>query len=523
MLTSLRLAAPLFATLVLSTGCGSLAQQADAPATQDAGVLGLDAAPAPTAEAGSVATGDLGPGSPTAPGATASAGSTGGGTPQRSIPRTGGTTLVRPGTSVPAVTNNPGPKVAPSAPIRLGIIGVDTSAIAGQFGQKSTIDTFDRIKTMISYLNANGGVAGHQIKPVFVRVDSAAEFEQAGQVACTSLTQDNTVDMALSLGFPSQSLNTCLLQKGISLFSNMNWASDAQWMAQYPNLFLPVAMRADRYSAAAITSAIQQGTLKSGDKLGVLVEDCAWGNRIYDNVIVPLANKHGVTTEKGTVTCITNLVKDLGPVTQDLMRNALLMATKGATHVFSLSMAEGYFSTTFSRVASTQQYFPKYLVTSVGNPIVAMDQKAIVHFAPDAVKNVIGVGFRPALDVGPKAQPTTQQAAQQNLCKKMDPTWGGARIDGGGIDYFTLDGFYGVCDTLNAIKTVLTSNGNKFGLADMAAGYQSVLVNGVSATAVGGRYGGGVFRHDGLGLASPMAYSATTGRLSYTGTAFAVG
>ena len=59
---------------------------------------------------------------------------------------------------------------------------------------------FDRIKTMISYLNANGGIAGHQIKPVYVRVDSAAEFEQAGQVACTSLTQDNTVDMATTRG-----------------------------------------------------------------------------------------------------------------------------------------------------------------------------------------------------------------------------------------------------------------------------------------------------------------------------------
>lgn len=488
----------------------------------DAAVPGLDAVPLATSAPGSIEPGLVDPGA-ALPAVTSSSGPSAVRTaPQVSAPGIRGTTPARPGRSQPVVTANPGPKVAPSAPIRLGIIGVDTSAIAAQFGKEST-DTFASIKTLVSYLNAHGGIAGHQLKPVYVRVDSGADFEQSGQVACTSLTQDNTVDLVLSLGFASQTLNKCLLQKGISVFSNGNWASDAQWMAQYPNLFLPTAVRADRYSAAAITSAIQQGSLKAGDKLGVLVEDCDWGNRIYHNVIVPTAAKHGITTEKSTVKCITNLVADLGPVTQDLARAALLMASKGATHVFSLSVAEGYFSTTFSRVASSQKYFPKYIVTSVGNPYVAMDMNNVVHFSQDALKNIVGIGFRPMLDVGPKAQATAGQAAQQAACRAMDPTMGGAASAKDDGRYFGMDGYYGVCDTFNAIKTVLASNGNKFGLADMATGYQVLLAKGVSAAAVDGRYGGGVFRHDGFGLARPMAYSSATGRLIYTGPTFALG
>ena len=127
------------------------------------------------------------------------------------------------------------------------------------------------------------------------------------------------------------------------------------------------------------------------------------------------------------------------------------------------------------------------------------------------------------MDVGPAALPANDQAAQQVACKKMDSTWGGAAGGRGDGVYFALDGFYGICDTLNAIKTVLTSNGNRFGLADIAAGYQTMLANGTSAAAVGGRYGGGSFRRDGLGLAQPMSYSSATGKLTYTGSIVSVG
>jgi hypothetical protein len=524
MLINLRLAAAALTSLALASACGSTALKSGAPAP-DASALGGGGLSVPSAAPGS---GDTDPGNlasdlpSSAPAADAGPGAASQPASSRYTPPPGSVTRTNTGThTVTIPTHVPVVTVAPKAPIRLGIIGVDTTAIAGQFGKKAT-DPFAGIKPMLNYLNAHGGIAGHQIKPVYTRVDSGADTQTSGQKACAALTQDNTIDLAMSLGFGSETLNSCLLQKGISLFSGGSWVPDRQWAAQYPNLFQPVAMSSDRDAAAALTSAINTGALKSGDKLGVLVENCPWGNRIYDQVIAPLAQKHGISLEKASVTCITNLVNDLGPVTQDLSRDALLLASKGVTHVYSVSVAEGFFNAIFSQVASTQKFLPKYIITSTGNPYVSTDPKGVVHFSPDALKNIIGVGFRPALDVGPTAKPTSAQAAQQALCKKMDPTWGGAASVTDDGRYFGLDGFYGLCDTFNAIAFVLANNGNKFGLGDMAAGYQALLNKGVSAAGAGGAYGGGAFRHDGLGFVQPLKYDSTIGHIVYSGPAFKV-
>jgi hypothetical protein len=447
-----------------------------------------------------------------APPAASAAATTGTRQPTASAPR-----LQAPVTTVKRV-----PVVAPKAPIRLGVIGVDAGAIAGQFGKKAP-DPFDGIKPMLSYFNAHEGIAGHAIKPVYVRLDSKTDTEQAGQLACTALTQDNTVDLVLSLGFASETLYSCLKKEGVSIFSPGTWAADEQWLAQYPNVFLPEAVRADRYMPQVIASAVQRGTLKAGDKLGVLVEGCPWGERVYDKVIVPTAQRYGVTTEKAAVTCITNIVSDLTTVTQDLTRDALQLATKGATHVMALTAAEGFFDAFFSQVAGSQNYLPKYLVSSNANVFNTTDPKGTVHFSPDAVKNIIGIGWQPFMDLGSKAQPASSaQSAQQALCRRADSTMGGALADTTDGRYFKMGMFYATCDTLLAIKTALLSNGNRFGIGDMALGFQTVLAKGVSAFAAGGRYGGGAFRHDGLSLASPLTYSTTTGRPAYSGSLFAI-
>jgi hypothetical protein len=513
-LKPLRLTAVLTSVL-LASACGSTALRSGAPAATDQTLSGGTPTSEPAAPADPAGGLPVALPSDAAPSAPAPASGASSANAPRVVPNV-------PRVQVPVVAVKRVPVVAPKAPIRLGIIGVDAGAIAGQFGKKAP-DPFDGIKPMISYFNAHEGIAGHALKPVYVRLDSKTDTEQAGQLACTALTQDNKVDLVLSLGFASETLYGCLKKEGVSIFSPGTWAADDQWLAQYPNVFLPVAMRADRYMPQMIASGVQRGTLKSGDKLGVLVEGCPWAERVYNNVIVPTAQKYGITTEKAAVTCITNIAADLATVTQDLTRDALQLATKGVTHVMALTAAEGFFDAFFSQVAGSQNYQPKYLVSSNANVFNTTDPKGTVHFSPDAVKNIIGIGWQPFMDLGSKARPAgTAQSAQQAACRQTDPTMGGALSDTTDGRYFKMGMFYATCDTLMAIKTVLLSNGNKFGIADMAVGFQTLLAKGVSAFAAGGRYGGGAFRHDGLSVAQPLAYSTTTGRPAYTGSVFAV-
>jgi ABC-type branched-subunit amino acid transport system substrate-binding protein len=416
----------------------------------------------------------------------------------------------------------PGTRPQDKTPIRVGVVGADLAAIGAVFGVTPSGDPYASVKKIIGYINANGGVSGHPLTPVFTTVDSGGDASTEQQKACTALTQDDHVDVVMGGG---EVLAVCLRKKGIALFDSSVFATDGVQMRNNPNLFMPSAIRADRSAAANIQKAFDRGWLKRGDKLGVIVESCPWGTRTYDGVVVPLAKKLGVTLVQGSVKCLENLVSDLVPVTSDVQRETLRFSSSGVTHVFALANSEAFVISQFTSNASQQSYHPKYLVDSNAYPFQNSASDATIKISADALPNLMGFGTMPLLDVGNLARPATSgQAAAQARCIKADPTMLDTASQKPNAQAFRKNIFFAGCDAWFMLKQVLEANGVRFAVADMAQGYAAVLRSGGSSSVLaGGHYaGGGADRLDGAGLVQPFAWSTARNRFEYVGPAVAV-
>ena len=223
--------------------------------------------------------------------------------------------------------------------------------------------------------------------------------------------------------------------------------------------------------------------------------------------------------EIGSIKCVNNLVADLTPVTNDVQRNTLKFHQDGVTHVLTISAAEGFILDTFTRNASQQKYFPKYVIASSNAHIwnnANPDNQ--VSFSPDAKPNMSGIAFRPYDDIAAKARPANAgQVAAQAQCKAADPTMGGSASDNSDNHWFALDQFYTQCDAFFGLVETLKANGVTYGLRDIAAGYRAMLGRGTSAAIAGGRYAGGNARVDGVGLVQPLKYDPSSKRFMHAG------
>jgi hypothetical protein len=417
----------------------------------------------------------------------------------------------------------PGAVAKPGAPVRLGVVQGDASALLAAFGAQGPSDPFAPAKRLIAYLNGHGGIAGRRIEPVYVLVDATnPDGASEAQRACAALTQDHHVDLVLAGGMLSDVFLSCLQQKGISSFDTTPWLWDRVQLALHPNLYAIDALSEERYAAALVNVSIDRGVLKRGDTLGVLTEDCPWGPRVYNNTVVPLAKSHGVKTEMATFRCAQSLSGTaVAQATTDAQSAVLKFRSAGVTHVIVLTAAEGFIVVQFQNNAGGQQYHPKYLITSNAFPYNNGRRDGAVMFASDAVANMSGIGFKPYIDIGEYAKPAgTPQAAAQAACRRMDPQMGLAASTTDKTHWQQVDAFYSLCDSLLALRSVLELNGLRFGLSDVRRGFMQVLGTFVGAGNAGGPYDPISNRPDGIGQVQPFSWSTSENRFVYTGKRF---
>jgi ABC-type branched-subunit amino acid transport system substrate-binding protein len=495
------------------SACGSLAKGGSGAVTDVAGAAddrGLSV-PGSAGDAGAV----VGPDGKVVPGAgrNAAAGGGAGGTGS-------GTGLGTGGASTAGASNGaPGAPVAGNAPIKLGITYPDTTAIATAFGQESH-DAAGFLTKIVNYINKTGGIAGRKIEPVYHKFGIEEDMSTAGQRACTALTQDKKVDFVYNGGIGGETLPACLAKAGVAMLDSPG-ALDSVGEQRIRNRLAPSSMRLDREMLGILNIFAAAGQIKSGDTLGVLVEDCDWGNRIFTNVIDPRAKQLGLKVVKGTFRCVQNLVTDLGPATNDVQREALRFGTTGVNRVLFLTGGQAFIVSRFTETASQQRYYPKYFVGSSAYPYNNTREGAIVKIAEDARPNIMGAGTVPLLDVGLNAQPANaQQIAAQKRCKAADPDEGlTAGEDDPEQKPFNRSTFLGVCDGFYAIKALLEANGVRYSVTDVVRGYHTALSGDRTASA---NLGGGFFaaaptRLDGVGRLRPFAWDAKKNTFLYTG------
>ena len=493
---------------------------------QGLGVTATEPGAAMTDSSGAPISGGTGPTSSTGAGGNSS-----GTAPATGPGGAGAGPAAAPGSSGPAAAPGPsgsgaapGPAAAAGGPVKVGVTYPNVAALASIFGQENDSDPQAWVEKLIKYINSTGGVAGRDIEPTFFEADTAQDQSTVGQQACAHFTQDNKVDIVVNAGTLGETLPACLAKSGVSMVDTAWFATDGHDMARHPNWLLPVAMRTDRNVGALINVSAQRGLLKQGDTLGVLIEDCPWANRVLANTVQPAAQQLGVKVVTGSHKCIQNLVQDLAPVSNDIQRETLRFNTEGVTHVIVVSLAEAFVVAQFTQNASQQRYYPKYFVSSLAYPFGNSQPDAIVKISDDALPNMTGAGTLPLLDVGPLAKADgPQQKAAQARCKKADPNEGGTKSEEGSGRFFARNTYLSLCDAFYTLKAVLETNGVRYSIGDVAAGFQRALSGRTaSATLAGGSFRTAGDRLDGAGLVRPFAWDSERRGFVYTDRAIPV-
>ena len=401
---------------------------------------------------------------------------------------------------------------------------VDVTALFAVFSVQSDTDPYEIYTSFENWFNDNGGFGGRPVEFFYEEVDIAEDYNQAGQRVCERFTTDNKMDVIFDgANFQNAVMLECFEQADMAVFAASRWTHD-QWVESHPNHFGLDGVRLDRYAGAYIDLAVAAGLLQPGDKLGVLYEDCAWGRRVYENVSVPAAARHGIEIVNATVKCVENLVADLGTVTNQSRSAALRFQAELVSHVMVLSAAEGFIVGQFSRGAEDQNYRPNYLITTNQFPYNNSNPDTQVGFHPNQKEKAAGFGWIPLVDTGDSAPANEAQQRARARCRDVDPDMGGAtQFEEGSQDRVGAEAlWWNLCDPIMAMRATVEAAALNFSFGALRQAWTSALTPLESSFNVSGGYQVEARGHDAIGQVRPFTFNPTTGRFSYNGGAIAI-
>jgi len=305
------------------------------------------------------------------------------------------------------------------ATVKLGVVVADAadSSVVSAFGLKGEAvgDPQAEAQAIIGALNAEGGIGGHRIVPVYypTNIDSGTYSGQA-QATCTAFTEDSHVAAVIGVGVDIVDLVSCLAQHNTPVIATP-WVlgaiglMDHVDMQQYAgSLYWPNQLDPDAYTTI-VDNMVSSGFLGHGDKIGLVRTDTPDTQRITDDIIEPRLAAHGLSLTDDAVITVNNSVADIGGPAAQISNAVLRFNTDGVNRVFFLGgTSSGPFF--FMPEANSQGYRPRYFLTSWDMPY--FDAANV----PDSqLAGAQGVGWEPGLDVDLSHEPPPSAATTQCL------------------------------------------------------------------------------------------------------------
>ena len=368
-------------------------------------------------------------------------------------------------------------------------VGISLFTI-GNFGDSIGVDisygnTKAQAQAVVDWINANGGMAGRKVRPVYYTVD----FGRAGQVqdgqfeqeACAKWTEDDRVFAAVNTTMARENILVCLANRDVVGVHDAVPVTAASATRYFNHYYSPSAPTLDRRINFQLAALGDRGLLR-GRKIGLMYYDDPAYRRIVDQVFVPTAKRLGAT----------EVVLQAAPRggTAEALVAVTSFQRQGVTDVTFFGEGGGY-PLFFMRAAENQLYRPRYLLTSDNQPLL-LESGA----PPRQLQNVIAHGWYPAIDVGTANDPGPVSPNNQR-CLQIQRDAGQNMSDRGA--YLTAMSF---CSGLFFLKEVLgrartvSSAGVAEAAATLGGGFPSA---GVFSTFVDAR------RHD-----APASYREFT-------------
>lgn len=471
----------MLAIAVVTASCASTSQELDTPALLEGGTATTSPASAPGATpedtgAGQTAVSQPGTGSG-APGAGAASGA---GSP------TG-----------PTDAGNDAGGVAGELPI--GIVIPVRSGSAAQLGMQGIADAGrDPFEAVIAHLNANGGIAGRAVVPVYDEYDTTTStFATEAQAACATFTEDHQVAAVVGWGYDRDVLISCLAAKGTPVVKDSFILYDHELYDRYRGyLYAPSQLSGDRLGVW-VDQLAAAGFFEPDSRVGLVRFDTPEHARASADVIRPRLAAAGHELDEEVAIANFNSAGSLADVSVATQSAVLRFKAAGVDRVLILDTGSPI-TLFFTTHAESQNYRPRYGLNSFNYVDSAIQNAPKAQF-----ETALGVGWLPASD----AFDASKAAAQQCLQIMSDagvpaPTGGDA-----------LGGQLGACTSLFFLRDALA------GAATVDAESLRLGVDGLgdrfaSPSTVAARFFPG--RSDGAGAVRLFAWDPSRQRFLYT-------
>ena len=376
----------------------------------------------------------------------------------------------------PTAAGGPGPSSGrgfDAKTIRLGFgyIADDSAAVLGAYGLKGLDDAGDaraQADAVVRDINARGGVAGRKVTLVPVPYDTAEVVNNpnaAGQKACATATEDNTVVAMLLTQVSNENARACFHARGVPIV-NSGGENPHVFRADYRRYPLYVnagGMLGDRLFSGVVDRLVARKFFVPWDttrgaaggtapvKIGALVLENSKGT--LPTYRARLA-KYGLKIDQ-----VQELPEEISAAITAGQSAVLRFRSEGITHVLGITVP-------FANTAEQQGYRPRYFVNCCPN-IVAQSSP------PAQMNGAMAESFAPTFDVAEAQDPGPPSAATTHCYTVM--TKAGMRPS----NQTMRASMQSICDTLYVSKAAgdatgdLSTQGFMRGVQSLGSTFQS--------------------------------------------------
>lgn len=333
---------------------------------------------------------------------------------------------------------------------------------------------------MVQHINSNGGVAGRKIKLNYYTRDAQGNKSQTAveQEMCEQWTRDNRVFAVLA--GEKDVLRGCLAKAGVPhVYENVFSNSDNKTFSTFRTYYEINAISLSHLADAMPNQLAAGGYFSPGAKVGVVTFDDPQYQRAVSQHLKPALAKRGLALSREAYVHTPQSAEDQSRSASEFPSIVLQFKTEGIDHVIILGDAGGGLNIFMTKAAESQDYRPKYGLTSASAPQVAVDSGLV---DPAQMKGAVAAGWNAIGDVG--IRPYTRYGPGYKKCmaimeKARVPI---ANTNDRVVALKTCDGFFFLAAAINKGAPDVTLQSFVAGAESLGA-FPSALSYGTKVTA----------------------------------------
>jgi hypothetical protein len=297
-------------------------------------------------------------------------------------------------------------------PIKIGALTVQGAASyqrAAGFSHGASGDQLAMMKSVVSYINAHGGLGGRKIELFDYDLNPAsyaADPSSAMQAACTYFTQDTkVVAVASDVALVPDTFYQCLANAHVPVVTPDESVSSDFFHRYASTVYMPAVPSYTRLLSDSVDALWNAGWLTAKSIVGVVSVDTVDAHAAVDKGLAGALKRHGLKITAGMYTSTTD--------SQASEYNGGVLSFN-TNHVDRVFFGPGGQPIYFGLAAEQQHYHPRYEVGSLEYPA-----PIAATLPADQLSGSMGLAWLPYLDLASDKWPTVSTPGIAECRKAM--------------------------------------------------------------------------------------------------------